>query len=123
MNRQFERYLQITLILLDLLVLNLIYFLCQIILQKQVFSNSSNAYFNYWIVSNLLWIIPSFILRTYADKIILSFELFTRRTVQVYLMWVTFVLVYLFFTFEFNISRVFIFSTIISFGFGLLLNR
>jgi len=123
MNRQFERYLQITLILLDLLVLNLIYFLCQLILQKQIFSNFSNAYFNYWIVSNLLWVLPSFILRTYADKIILSFEHFTKRTVQVYLLWVTFVLVYLFFTFEVNISRIFIFSTIISFGFGLLLNR
>ncbi len=123
MNRQFERYLQITLILLDLLVLNLIYFLCQIILQKQAFSDSSSAYFNYWIVSNVLWVIPSFILRTYADKIILSFEHFTKRTVQVYLLWVTFVLFYLFFTFEFNISRVFIVSTIISFGFGLLLNR
>lgn len=123
MNRQFERYLQITLILLDLLVLNIIYFLCQVILRKQLFSDSANAYFNYWIVSNLLWVVPSFILRTYADKIILSFEHFTKRTVQVYLLWVTLVMVYLFFTFETNISRIFIFSTIISFGFGLLLNR
>ena len=123
MNRQFERYLQITLILLDLLILNTIYFLCQIILQKQIFSNFSNTYFNYWIISNFLWIVPSFILRTYAGKIILSFEYFTKRTIQVYLLWITFVLVYLFFSFEFNISRLFIFSTIISFGFGLLLNR
>jgi uncharacterized membrane protein len=74
MNRQFERYLQVTLILLDLLVLNTIYFLCQIIFSKQIFSNFSNNYFNYWIISNILWIVPSFILRTYADKIILSFE-------------------------------------------------
>jgi len=123
MNRQFERYLQVTLILLDLLVLNTIYFLCQIIFSKQIFSNFSNNYFNYWIISNILWIVPSFILRTYADKIILSFEHFTKRTIQVYLLWITFLLVYLFFTFEFNISRLFIFSTIISFGFGLLLNR
>ena len=123
MNRQFERYLQITLILLDLLILNTIYFLCQVILRKQIFSNFSNAYFNYWIVSNLLWIIPSFILRTYAGKIILSFEHFTKRTIQVYLLWITFVMVYLFFSFETNISRLFIFSTIISFGIGLLLNR
>ena len=123
MNRQFERYLQITLILLDLLILNTIYVLSQIILRKQIFSNFSNAYFNYWIISNLLWIVPSFILRTYAGKIILSFEHFTKRTIQVYLLWITLVLVYLFFSFEFNISRLFIFSTIISFGFGLLLNR
>ncbi len=74
MNRQFERYLQITLILLDLLMLNTIYFLCQVILRKQLLSNFSNTYFNYWIVSNILWILPAFILRTYADKIILSFS-------------------------------------------------
>ncbi|MEP7254697.1 MAG: undecaprenyl-phosphate glucose phosphotransferase [Ferruginibacter sp.] len=123
MNRQFERYLQITLILLDLLILNTIYFLCQVILRKQTFTNFSNAYFNYWIISNLLWVLPSFILRTYAGKIILSFEHFTKRTIQIYLLWITFVMVYLFFTFEINISRIFIFSTIISFGFGLLLNR
>ena len=123
MNRQFERYLQITLILLDLLMLNTIYFLCQIILRTQLFSTFSNAYFNYWIISNVLWVLPSFILRTYADKIILSFEHFTKRTIQVYLLWITFVMFYLFFSFEFNISRLFIFSTIISFGVGLLINR
>jgi len=123
MNRQFERYLQITLILLDLLMLNTIYFLCQVILRKQLLSNFSNAYFNYWLISNILWILPAFILRTYADKIILSFEHFTKRTIQVYLLWITFVMFYLFFSFEFNISRLFIFSTIISFGVGLLINR
>jgi putative colanic acid biosynthesis UDP-glucose lipid carrier transferase len=70
-----------------------------------------------------LWVLPSFILRTYADKIILSFEHFTKRTIQVYLLWITLVMFYLFFSFEFNISRLFIFSTIISFGVGLLINR
>lgn len=123
MNRQFERYLQITLILLDLLVLNTTYFLYYIISGKQLFFSFSNAYLNYWIISNLLWIVPSFILRTYSGKTILSFEHFTKRTIQIYLLWITLVLVYLFFTFEVNISRLFIFSTIISFGFGLLLNR
>ena len=33
MNRQFERYLQMTLIILDLFVLNLLYFLCELILK------------------------------------------------------------------------------------------
>jgi len=104
-------------------MLNSIYFLCQIILGKHLFSNFSNNYLNYWIISNLFWVVPSFILRTYADKIILSFRYFTKRTIQVYMLWIIFVLVYLFFTFEFNISRLFIFSTIISFGVGLLVNR
>lgn len=123
MNRQFERYLQITLVLLDLLILNTIFFLCQIIFKTHLLTNFANIYFNFWVISNVLWLVPSFILRTYTGKNILSFEFFTRRTIQVYMVWIIFVLVYLFFTFEFNISRLFIFSIIISFGVGLLLNR
>ncbi|HNU89089.1 MAG TPA: undecaprenyl-phosphate glucose phosphotransferase, partial [Ferruginibacter sp.] len=116
MNRQFERYLQITLILLDLLVLNSIFFICQIIFKTHLLTNIANAYFNFWIVSNIFWIVPSFLLRTYAGKIILSFEYFTKRTIQVYMFWIILVLFYLFFSFEVNISRLFIFSIIISFG-------
>lgn len=123
MNRQFERYLQITLVLLDLLILNTIFFICQVIFKTHLSSNTASAYFNFWVVSNIFWIVPSFLLRTYAGKIILSFEFFTKRTIQVYLLWIIFVLVYLFFSFEVNISRLFIFSIFISFGLGLLLNR
>jgi len=123
MNRQFERYLQITLVLLDLLILNTIFFICQVIFKTHLSSNTAGAYFNFWVVSNIFWIVPSFLLRTYAGKIILSFEYFTKRTIQVYLLWIIFVLVYLFFSFEVNISRLFIFSIFISFGLGLLLNR
>ncbi len=123
MNRQFERYLQITLILLDLLVLNSIYFLCQIFLARPIFPEYQNAYFNYWLISNVLWLIPSSILRTYAGKIILIFEYFTKRTTQVYGLWIILILFYLFFTRELDISRIYIITTIGSFGFGLLLNR
>ncbi len=123
MNRQFERYLQITLILLDLLVLNSIFFVCQIIFQTHLLTNIANAYFNFWVVSNIFWIIHSFILRTYAGKIIITFEYFTRRTIQVYSFWILLLLFYLFFSFEVNISRLFIFTIIISFGVGLLINR
>ncbi|HMK03587.1 MAG TPA: undecaprenyl-phosphate glucose phosphotransferase [Ferruginibacter sp.] len=123
MNRQFERYLQITLVLLDLLVLNAIYFICQLFLIRKGLPDYSNDYFNYWVISNILWLIPSFILRTYAGKIILVFEYFTKRTIQVYVVWVLFIFFYLFFTREFNISRIFIITTIASFGVALLINR
>lgn len=39
------------------------------------------------------------------------------------MLWLIFVLVYLFFSFEINISRLFIFTTLISFGAGLFINR
>jgi putative colanic acid biosynthesis UDP-glucose lipid carrier transferase len=123
MNRQFERYLQMTLIILDLFVLNILYFLCELILKVGIPSDISYAYLQYLILSNIIWILLSYFLRTYADKVILNFEYFTKRTIQVYLLWIIVILFYLFFLREFRISRVFIISTIISFGLGLFLNR
>ncbi|MGB4844905.1 MAG: undecaprenyl-phosphate glucose phosphotransferase [Ferruginibacter sp.] len=123
MNRQFERYLQVTLVFLDLAVLNTVYFLCHLILKGRFVIDFNGAYFNYWVVANVLWILPAFALRTYVGKNMLSFEHFTKRTTQVYMLWIIFMLVYLLFTFEFNIPRLYIISTIIGFGVGLLINR
>jgi putative colanic acid biosynthesis UDP-glucose lipid carrier transferase len=77
----------------------------------------------YWVISNAIWLLLSFLLRTYAEKIILSFDTFTKRTLQVYLVWIIFLMFYLFFFRELKISRLFIVSTISCFGFGLLINR
>ena len=52
MNKQFERYLQITLILLDLVVLNVILILCKIILTEKMTTFYSSTYYEYWIISN-----------------------------------------------------------------------
>ena len=123
MNKQFERYLQMTLIVLDLIVLNLVYLLFHFILSKHIDSNTRNAYTIYWTISIALWLLLSFFLRTYADKIILNFEHFTKRTIQVYLVWIIFLMFYLFFFRELKISRLFIVSTISGFGLGLLINR
>ncbi len=123
MSRQFERYLRMTLIILDLVVLNLLYFFCQILFIKHIDSYYVNAYILYWIISNALWLLLSLFLRTYADKVILSFESFTKRTIQVYLLWIIFIMFYLFFSREFKVSRFFIFTTIGIFGLGLLINR
>ncbi len=123
MNKQFERYLKMTLIALDLILLNIIYIVVEFFLIKRIASNDLHPYFQYLIISNALWLFLSFICRMYASKIILNFNYFTKRTFQVYLLWVITMLVYLFFTREFILSRWYIFITLISFSFGLFLNR
>ena len=123
MNRQFDRYLQITLVILDLLILNLVYFICQYIFAKGIHYSSEGAYFRYLTIANAAWLLLSFLLRTYAISHILNFESFTKRTIQVYLVWIISIFVYLFFSRELAISRLFIISTTGSFGFGLLINR
>ena len=123
MNKQFDRYLQITLIVLDLIMLNLVFFLCQIIFAESIHYNTSNAYFRYLTFANSSWLLLSFFLRTYALSNILKFENFTKRTIQAYLVWIILVLFYLFFYRELSISRLFILSTTGGFGLALLLNR
>src|SRR5258705_13992015 len=100
MNRQFERYLQMTLIILDLFVLNISHFICELLFKEGVLSNIFYAYLKYLILSNVVWILLSYVLRTYADKVILNFEYFTKRTIQVYLLWIILILFYLFFSRE-----------------------
>ena len=112
-----------TLVVLDLLVLNLLYLLCQFIFSKGINYQLIDAYIMYWTISNAIWLVLSFFLRTYSEKVIMNFQTFIKRTIQVYLLWIIFIMFYLYFTRELVISRWYIVSTIGSFGAGLLINR
>ena len=74
-------------------------------------------------VANVSWLLLVFFLGAYAPSIILSFESFTKRTIQVFLIWMITILIYLFFSRELVISRFFIVTTTATFGFGLLINK
>ncbi|MEP6626341.1 MAG: undecaprenyl-phosphate glucose phosphotransferase [Ginsengibacter sp.] len=123
MNRQFERYLQITLVILDLIALNFVLFVCQLLFVKSINYNANDAYFKYLTIANAAWLLLSFLLRTYAITHILIFDKFTKRTTQVYLVWLIVIFFYLFFSREFTISRLLILTTTGGFGIGLLINR
>jgi putative colanic acid biosynthesis UDP-glucose lipid carrier transferase len=123
MNRQFERYLQMTLVILDLFAITIVYFLCKILFTKSIPVDLWSVYFQYWTLSFAAWMLLSFFLRTYSAETILNFEYFTKRTTQVYLLWIICIMFYLFFSRELRISRTFIISTMLGFGIGLLGNR
>ena len=123
MNRQFKYYLQVSLIGLDFFVLNLIFLVSGFLFEQKIGPISSHSYVEFWLVLNVFWFLISFITRTYSDNNIISFETFTKRTVQVYLLWVIAILFYLFFFRRFEISRFFIFLTFINFCIGLTFNR
>lgn len=123
MNRQLEKYLQITLVALDLLVLNVVFISFQIVFTKGIHYTSSDAYFKYLTVANAGWLLIAFFLRNYANIIILNFENFTKRTIQVFVLWIILIFIYLFFSRELLISRLDIIATILGFGLGLLVNK
>ncbi len=123
MNRQFKYYLQVSLIGLDFIILNLIFLISGFLFEQKIGPISSRSYVEFWLVLNVFWFLLSFVTRTYSDNNIISFESFTKRTVQVYLLWVIAILLYLFFLRKFEISRFFIFLTFINFCIGLTFNR
>jgi putative colanic acid biosysnthesis UDP-glucose lipid carrier transferase len=123
MNKQLKSYLQKIIIALDLLALNIAFFLPRLILESRIGDNSFNSYLKFWISLNSFWIVIAFICRTYAENTIINFEYFTKRTSQVYLLWLIAILFFLFFTRQFEVSRYFTISTIIIFGVSLLVNR
>ncbi len=121
MNKQFKRYLQASLIILDILVLNLSYLLARFLFK--IPGNFFTSYLALWLFLNSFWVILSFISGTYYEKIIVNFETFTKRTVQVYTLWIIAIFFYLFFSHEYQVSRFFILSIISCFGIGLFLDR
>ncbi len=123
MNKELKNYLQKTLILLDILILNLTFVLARVIFESRIGDNYFRAYLELWLFINIGWIVIAFISRTYSDSNIIDFEYFTKRTVQVYLLWIIAILFYLFFSRQLQVSRFFTIVTIIIFGLGLFLNR
>lgn len=123
MKNQLKHYLQRSLIVLDLLLLNIAFIICRILFADRISANITDTYLIFWLMLNFAWIVLSFICRTYSEGNIVNFESFTKRTVQVYLLWVIAILFYLFFAREFVLSRFFIIIIISLFAFGLLLNR
>lgn len=123
MNKQFKRYLQFTLIGLDLLMLNIAYFIPRFIFNEGITSRNFSSYLAFWLFLVSFWVLLSFILGTYSEKVILHFESFTKRTVQIYIIWIVITFFYLFFSREYQVSRFFILVNIISFGILLLFNR
>ena len=115
--------MQIIFLALDLIALNIIFLISQFFFTKSIHSDASDAYFRYVTVANAAWLLLAFFFRTYSNNLILNFESFTKRTIQVYLLWMISVLIYLFFSRELIISRLFIIATTTGFGLGLLVNR
>ncbi|MDQ3682076.1 MAG: undecaprenyl-phosphate glucose phosphotransferase [Bacteroidota bacterium] len=81
------------------------------------------VYFHYLIFLNVSWIVFAWLSRVYSENSIYSFEAFSRQTKHLYISWLCSIMIYLFFFRVTEISRTFIFFSLLIFGFSLLLNR
>lgn len=80
-------------------------------------------YFHYLIFLNVSWIVLAWFSRVYNIKSVSTFESFLKYTIQQFLLWVFAIMVYLFFYYNFELSRIFVISSLMLFGIGLSLNR
>jgi hypothetical protein len=61
MNKQFKRYLQITLLVLDLLMLNIAYLLPRLFFKGRIADDYFSSYLSFWVFTNVIWLLLSFI--------------------------------------------------------------
>ena len=123
MNKQFKQYLQLLLVFLDVIFLNTSFLIAQLFFVKTQTISEINYYLLFWFSLNISWALLSLIFGVYSGKIIVDFESFTKRTVQVYILWVVFSLFHLVIVREVSFPRTFIFFSISNFAFALIINR
>jgi putative colanic acid biosysnthesis UDP-glucose lipid carrier transferase len=123
MRHKLRNYLQNSLVILDVLILNIAFLLAKALIVAPLHANYLIAYIEFCVVFNVLWFIISIIARTYSSKTIMYFENFTKRSVQAYFLWNVAILFYLFFGRAVEVSRLFTLFSMLLFGTGLLINR
>ncbi len=123
MNRRFVQFLQFSLGGLDLLVLNAIYLLLRLSFGERILFDTLTNYYIFWIILNACWILLSWLGKVYAQNNILSFELFTKQTMRIYIIWILCLFFYVFISHDLILSRLFVVLTSVAYGVGLLLNR
>ena len=79
MNQRLATLLRISFVILDLLVLNLVFIICQYVFREAIILNKEQ-YTYLWFFSNAAWVAASWATSIYQDTYIYSFEKFSRRT-------------------------------------------
>lgn len=123
MNQRLTVLLRITFVLLDLVVLNLVYVICQAVFDKHISVEAEVQYSYLWFFSNVAWVAASWGTNVYHDKFIYSFEKFSRQTMTAFLYFLGLEMIYLFFSKGADISRLFLVSILASYSICLLVNR
>ncbi len=123
MNNRFLNHLQITLVVLDLAVINFIFFFSQLLFRRSLAITAVIEYDYFLYFMNICWILTTSISGVYSSKTIVNFETFSRRTMNAFLYFTGFVTLYLYFFHQIVISRTFIVMELTGIGALLLANR
>ena len=123
MNKRFLRHLQLILAALDLLSINAVFFTSQFLFRGQLSVENYVQYTYFGFFLNIAWFMVTVLGGIYHEKYILSFELFTKRSIHAFMYFFLLVIVYLYFSHQFFISQKFIIVVLSSTPISLLTNR
>lgn len=108
MNSRFNNHLQVTLVTLDLIAINTVFLFSEYIFRKGLVITTVIEYNYFLYFVNICWILTAGITGIYNSKTIVNFEIFSRRSMNAFLYFTGFIMLYLFFFHQIIISRTFI---------------
>ena len=123
MNKHFLFSMQFLLAGLDIFSLNVIFCTACYYFQEHFIKGLYFEYILFMLFLNFAWIITAFIINLYSEKIILSFEQFSKRSMQAFIYFLLLSILYLFFSHQFTIARSFTIVVLVTFAGTLFFNR
>ncbi len=123
MNSRFIRHLQTTLIALDLIAINTVFFVEDFLFRKQMLNVNSIEFIYLIVFINLAWIAVSLIANIYNEKKIISFEVFSKHSMYAFAYFLVLVVFYLYFLKQFVFHKVFVLVLLYSIPMIILFNR
>jgi putative colanic acid biosynthesis UDP-glucose lipid carrier transferase len=123
MNNRFLNHLQVTLVVLDLIIINVIFHFSVFFFRKGLVITTviEYNYFHYFL--NIAWLLICWFSGVYSNKSIIGFENFSRRSMNAFLYFMGFTMLYLFFFHQVVISRSFLIAMLTGISVSLLINR
>ncbi len=123
MNNRFLKLLQLSIGLIDFVVLNTILFFAHYMFKKHLLIGNEIEYVYFIFYLNIAWLFLVIFINIYHEKYVLSFEHFTKISLQMYVYLLLLVIFYLFFFRMLALSRIFIAVVLGCIPVALLLNR
>ena len=97
MNTRFHQYLQISLALLDFLTINVIFLITEFLFRKQLLITPNREYLYFALFMNAVWLGVAMAKKIYHDRNIVSFEQFSKVSMQAYAYFLAIVIIFLFY--------------------------
>jgi putative colanic acid biosysnthesis UDP-glucose lipid carrier transferase len=123
MNNRFLRHLQLTLLAMDLVAINIVFFIARFFFQREMLIEAYVEYTYFGVYLNVAWLVVALSGNVYHERNIFSFELFAGRSTRAFLYLLLMICAFLFFSHFFIISRLFIGTIIVGIPLLLACNR